>query len=161
MKGIRVFVLVLAGCALVAALVGPYLVSAVVDQLRELGTSTAQDMKQLAQDAKTYAETHTQSECLAAAVERTKTCDSVFCQPAGAIFASTCLEKATPSPELCREIPESAISRWLWPGRRCSELDADSKACRLIYQMVAAHCEGVQRARERRSGSQSPSLARR
>jgi len=149
---ISAFVLVLGGCVLVGLLLTPWVLSQVGSQLEKFGESQHQDMTRTTDAAKAFAATHSQKECASAALEHVKDCDSLLCKPFGAMFVSLCLDQAAErSPELCREIPEFWVSRWLWPRRQCAESDVDPQACGMIYSMVSDYCARAQsRARASR-----------
>src|SRR5262245_9640410 len=139
MKGVHVFLVVLAGCVVVGAVVTPYLV-------RRFGESSAE---RAAMAGAAFGEGRAQDECVGGALEYAKSCDSFLCRSDGVHFTTGCLVKSTPNREVCAGVPEDALSLVTWPDRRCAELGSPSRSCPSIHAALWGFCRATRETQPR------------
>ena len=102
-------------------------------------------------EARTFARTHAQAECMDEGIRRSRGCAGFSCQVGVQSFTSACLSTATPTPGLCDGVPhpQDFQSGSIWRNGRCpvtgtqSVPDATTRACQQVTPVLQGYCAAV------------------
>ncbi len=108
----------------------------------------ADEMQRQQTEARTWARSHTQAECMDEGMVRARGCSGFSCQVGIQAFTSTCLSLATPTPGICDGVPHprDMQSGGVWRNGRCpitgaqSVPDATTRACFQVTSVLQGYC---------------------
>lgn len=134
MSGFRVFLIVLAFCA-VAGVGGGYAL------WRAFGPAAVEELEGIQTDATEFAAANDQSACAPEAFRRARACDGVWCELKQPAFTQWCLSRAAPADDLCDEVPDSVVRAALWTQTACVDIDdIRPEICSRILREVLQAC---------------------
>ncbi len=113
---------------IILAIVGVFILACLVGSvmLGRFGsrkfTEVMQEAQRQSAEARTWARSHSQGECMDEGMSRVQGCPGIQCQIAVQTFTSVCLSAASPTADLCDGVPDPqefmATSQWI--NNRCA-----------------------------------------
>lgn len=95
-------------------------------------------------EAKAFAKTHAEGECVDQSLARVYKCDGIKCRAGVAIFLEKCLPLAAPTHGICDGVPkhDDILAAATWAVEFCEKKgSAQPKECANLVNKLAAHCE--------------------
>lgn len=133
--------LIIAGGVAVGMVIGYLAVSSWFEstrkELRAMGIKVEKE-------AKAFAKTHSESECVDHALAKVYKCDGITCRAGVAIFLEKCLPPSKPTAGICDGVPkhDDILAAATWAVGYCeSKSSPQPKECANLMNKLAAHCE--------------------
>ncbi|MEJ2347564.1 MAG: hypothetical protein P8090_19695 [Gammaproteobacteria bacterium] len=86
----------------------------------------------------------TATQCVDAAVERTKGCNGIMCAVRAKSFIRGCMRATKVDAAFCRRVPRESeiMSSVKWTMDTCSRRGADNEICPKVVRDVLKYCRG-------------------
>ena len=140
---------------IILAIVGVFILACLVGSvlLARFGKQKFGEVMQEAQrqsvEARAWARTHSQGDCINEGMTRVQACPSIQCQLAVQTFTSVCLSAASPTAGLCDGVPgpQEFMAASQWINNRCAAFNGPQSApgepsmrCRNLLPVLQRHC---------------------
>lgn len=140
---------------IILAIVGVFILACLVGSvmLGRFGsrkfTEVMREAQRQSAEARTWARSHSQGDCMDEGMQRAQRCPGIQCQIALQAFTAVCLSAASPTAGLCDGVPGpqdfTASSQWI--NNRCAAFDGPQSApggaamrCRNLLPVLQRHC---------------------
>ncbi|TAK30303.1 MAG: hypothetical protein EPO40_07895 [Myxococcaceae bacterium] len=139
-------ILAIVGIFILACLVGSVLLARFGKQ--KFG-EVVQEAQRQSVEARAWARTHSQGDCINEGMSRVQACPGIQCQLAVQTFTSTCLSAASRTPDLCVGVPapQDFMGTSQWINTRCAAFNGPQSApgepsmrCRNLLPVLQRHC---------------------
>ena len=110
------------------------------------GAIALRGTKAMMAEAETFAATHDQYACESSAFDKAELCDGTLCLLKVTAWHATCLDKATPNPGYCDDVPHpDDIASESWSVEACARVEMDDpESCRMVLGATQALCHNAQ-----------------
>ena len=91
-----------------------------------------------------FAASHDQDACVGEGLKKTDACDGIMCEAQTKIFLEKCIQRATPTPGFCEDVPPSSeiMKTVSWVQEQCRRRGrpADDQRCTRLMQGIPPAC---------------------
>lgn len=140
-RGWKIGLSILAGLFLLLILLG----GGCLYVLSRYGREFGEEAKRSQTEGESFGQNSDDAGCLKEALARNKKDGSITKIVSINVFFGKCLEKSTPTQAFCENVPARSDKDQAkaWAKKKCAEAQQSGLTCEAIFQVVQAHCEGL------------------